>query len=127
GTVFKVKTDGSGYTVLKHFSPAPYDYSTGTSTNSDGAGPLAGLTLSDGVLYGTTTYGGSSGYGTVFKINTDGTGFTVLRNFAGYLSNDASGGRGRLALSGTTLYGTTDNGGRWGLGTVFKVNTDGTG
>ena len=35
----------------------------------------------DGALYGTAHQGGTSGYGTVFKLNTDGTGFTVLKNF----------------------------------------------
>jgi len=29
---------------------------------------------SDGALYGTTYYGGSAGYGTVFKLNLDGSG-----------------------------------------------------
>ena len=39
--------------------------------------------LSGSTLYGTTTDGGSSGDGTVFKVNTDGTGYTVLKNFTG--------------------------------------------
>ena len=41
----------------------------------------AGLILSGNTLYGTTTGGGSSGNGTVFAINTDGTGFTTLHSF----------------------------------------------
>jgi uncharacterized repeat protein (TIGR03803 family) len=36
---------------------------------SDGAGPFAGLIADkEGALYGTTLGGGSSGFGTVFKM-----------------------------------------------------------
>ena len=45
-------------------------------TNSDGAFPYSGLVLLGNTLYGTTTQGGSGGVGTVFSVNTDGTGFT---------------------------------------------------
>jgi len=112
GTVFKMNTDGSGYMVLKHF------------TGSDGAYPQSGLTLSGGVIYGTTAAGGSSSNGTVFKMNTDGTGYAVLKHFAGA---DGQGPSAGLLLSGSVLYGTTYGGGSSNYGTVFKLNTDGTG
>src|SRR5438552_1420912 len=83
--------------------------------------PSAGLDLSGNTLYGTTTGGGSSGKGTVFAVNTDGTGFTNLHNF-----NNVSGSDSRLVLSGSTLYGTTGQGGLNNRGTVFAVDTDGT-
>ena len=89
-------------------------------TNSDGATPYAGLILSGNTLYGTAFYGGSSGRGTVFAVNTDGTGFANLHSFTG-----GSGGAypyAGLILSGNTLYGTTSSGGG-----VFAINTDGTG
>jgi uncharacterized repeat protein (TIGR03803 family) len=110
--------------VLKHFSAATYIPSTGTFTNSDGANPFAGLTLSGSALYGTTFNGGSSGYGTVFQVNTDGTGYAVLKHFTGNEGANPSAG---LALSGDVLYGTTVGGGSAGFGTVFQVNTDGRG
>ena len=50
--------------------------------------PYGGLILSGNTLYGTAQYGGSSGNGTVFAVNTDGTGFTNLYSFtaiSGYL------------------------------------------
>jgi uncharacterized repeat protein (TIGR03803 family) len=56
---------------------------------SDGANPFAGLILSGSTLYGTADSGGSSGYGTLFAINTSGTGFRVLVSFNGV--NDGSG------------------------------------
>ncbi len=117
GTVFKLQPDGTGFAVLKCFTDSV-----------EGAYPCAGLVLSDGTLYGTTygtaRYVGGSGKGTVFKVNTDGTGFTVLKSFTGNEGANPSAG---LVLSDGTLYGTTENGGSSGIGTVFKVNTDGTG
>src|SRR5262249_52041830 len=49
-------------------------------TNSDGVSPFAGLVLSGNTLYGTARDGGSYSNGTVFAVNTDGTGFTILHN-----------------------------------------------
>src|SRR2546422_929481 len=94
-------------------------------TGSDGAAPFAGLILSGTTLYGTANTGGSSGAGTVFAINTDGTGFTNLHSFTG--GSDGATPYGGLVLSGNTLYGTATYGGSSGNGTVFKVNTDGSG
>ena len=111
GTVFKVNTDGTGFTVFKHY------------TGSDGSYPL-GLVLSGTTLYGTTDEGGVSNCGTVFKLNTDGNGYTVLKQFTN--SNEGLYPNGDLVLSGTTLYGTTE-GGVSNCGTIFKLSTDGSG
>ncbi len=121
GTVFAINTDGTGFTNLHSFtaiSGFPIE------TNSNGADPYAGVILSGNTLYGTAERGGSSGYGTVFRINTDGTDFTNLHSF---INSDGINPQSELILSDNTLYGTALNGGRWGNGTVFKVNTDGTG
>jgi uncharacterized repeat protein (TIGR03803 family) len=112
GIVFKIQPDGSGFTVLKGFA-----------NSADGARPYARLTLSGNTLYGTTVGGAVSDYGTVFKVNTDGTDFTVLKHFSG---GDGARPYGGLALSGSVLYGTTRYGGSSDFGTVFKLNTDGT-
>ncbi len=97
---------------------------TSPPTNSDGALPHSGSILSGNTLYGTAGAGGTSGNGTVFAVNTDGTGFTNLHSFAG--GSDGANPYSGLVLSGNTLYGTTQNGGSSGKGTVFRVNTDGT-
>ena len=52
--------------------------------------------------------------------------YIIIHNFAGG-ANDGANPQGDLTISGTTCYGTTYAGGSAGLGTVFKVNTDGTG
>jgi uncharacterized repeat protein (TIGR03803 family) len=120
GTVFALKTDGTGFTNLHSF------------IGTDGVKPAAGLTLSGNTLYGTTQFGGSLGSGTVFALNTDGTGFTNLYNFtvrSGPSSTNSDGAWpiGRLILAGNVLYGTTSRGGSSGNGTIFVLNTDGTG
>jgi uncharacterized repeat protein (TIGR03803 family) len=130
GTVFKANLNGTGFTELHTFTATlDPDY-----TNSDGAYPEAGLILSGNTLYGTANSGGSSGNGTVFAINPDGTGFTNLHNFSGPPSNgspitnsDGANPSAGLILSGSTLYGTTSQGGSSGNGTVFAINTNGTG
>ncbi|MEO8428962.1 MAG: choice-of-anchor tandem repeat GloVer-containing protein [Verrucomicrobiota bacterium] len=130
GAIFAVNTDGTGFTTLHSF--------TATSglppfSNSDGADPLAGLVLSGNTLYGTAANGGDSNYGTVFKVNTDGTGFTTLHSFPATsginvrTNRDGAHPHAGLIVSGNTLYGTAAGGGRSGGGTVFQVNTDGTG
>ena len=54
---------------------------------------------------GITNQDWPGGCGTVFKVNTDGSGYTVLKKFNG---NDGAYPAAGLVLSGTTLYGTTD-------------------
>ncbi|MDB6110475.1 MAG: hypothetical protein JWR69_2225 [Pedosphaera sp.] len=120
GTVFKVNTDGTGFTTLHSFPTTP-NY-PGPSTNSDGAYPYGGLVLSGNTLYGTAASGGSSGRGTVFAINTDGSTFTNLYSFTG----DGFAPEAGLVISGTNFYGAARFGGSSGNGTVFKINTDGT-
>jgi len=133
GTVFAINSDGTGFTNLYNFAAAGTN-SSGIYTNSDGAGPSAGLISSGNTLYGTAASGGSSGNGTVFALNADGTGFTNLHSFTAaadkgngfYTNSDGAYPSAELILSGNTLYGTAPGGGSSGVGTVFAVNTDGT-
>jgi uncharacterized repeat protein (TIGR03803 family) len=79
-------------------------------------------------LYGTTSSGGTNGTGTVFAVNTDGTGFTVLHTFNALVSGTNSDGANPvsgLLQDGQFLYGTAQDGGGWGSGTVFTLRTDG--
>src|ERR1017187_1050415 len=121
GTVFAINTDSSGLTNLHSFTALAGP----NFTNSNGANPYAGLILSGKTLYGTANAGGSSGVGTVFAVSTNGTGFTNLYNFSG--GDDGVNPQGGLVLAGSTLYGTTFNGGTNGNGTVFAINTNGAG
>ncbi len=113
GVIYKIGMDGSGYAVLHHF-----DY-------TNGGLPCAGVVISDRALYGTTSGGGANGWGTLYRLNTDGTDFSVLHHF------DLGSGEGaepiaELILSGSTLYGTAAEG-TFVFGSVFRINTNGTG
>ena len=137
GTVYRINTDGTGYAVLYSFPTAAEDddYTDYTapivSTNATGYEPCGGLVRSGSVLYGAAPYGGTDGYGTIFAVDTNGAGFTVLHTFTapdGYPVNvDGINPSAGLIQAGGTLYGTTLQGGSLGYGTVFAINTDGTG
>jgi uncharacterized repeat protein (TIGR03803 family) len=118
GTVFKLSTNGSGFMVLHTF----------TGTSGDGERPFAALLLgSDGALYGTTEDGGSGGGGTVFTLQTNGSGYMVLHPFTGDNDDGASPVAALIQGNDGALYGTTEDGGSNSLGVVFKLNTDGSG
>jgi len=121
GTVFSLSTNGAGFAVLKSFTA----FAVNTGTNSDGANPVAALVLSNGVLFGTAQNGGVAGFGTIFRMNTNGTGFTNLYSFSD--GSDGATPVAGLALSGNTLYGTAQYGGDLDNGTVFSVSTNGSG
>jgi uncharacterized repeat protein (TIGR03803 family) len=64
------------------------------------------LVLRSNTLYGTTASGGTNGNGTIFKINTDGSGYGIIRSLT-----DSGPEGGGMVLIGNTLYGTTFTGG----------------
>jgi uncharacterized repeat protein (TIGR03803 family) len=128
GTVFKLNTDGSGFTTVYSFtSPGNID---SFGTNVDGETPVASLIqLADGAFYGTAELGGN-GVGTVFKVNGDGSGFTTLHAFSNTGGDGINPTSALVQGSDGTLYGSTIEGGSAGTigaGTVFKLNPDGSG
>ncbi len=112
GVVYKLDTTGHE-TVL-------YAFTGGT----DGGQPQAGVTLDPtGNLYGTSYFGGTLGYGVVYKVDTSGHE-TVLHSFeAG--TDGLSPRAGLIRDSAGNLYGTTQYGGMKGWGIVYKVDTTG--
>jgi uncharacterized repeat protein (TIGR03803 family) len=118
GAIFAINTNGMGFKKLYSFS----SFGEG-GPNNDGATPLAGLILSNNILYGTAYNGGLNGGGTVFAISTNGTGFTNLYSFTG--GGDGFRPSAALILSSNTLYGTAALGGSDNLpgsGTVFSIS-----
>ena len=112
GAVFRINTDGTGFTNIYSFS------------GPDGQNPTTQLTLSGGTLYGTTHNGGGTGkHGTIFEINTDGSGFQTLFAFSG---TNGSVPSSPPTLANGTLYGVTLSGSN-GFGSVYRINTDGSG
>jgi uncharacterized repeat protein (TIGR03803 family) len=117
GTVFRILTDGTGYIKLLDFAGA-----------SNGKYPEGSLYYDGNSLYGTTNNGGANDFGTIFRINTNGTGYMKLLDFAG----SANGRYTYCTLVGDAnyLYGMTQRGGTstncaQGCGTLFKIKRDG--
>ena len=115
GTVFKVTSSGTE-TVLYSFGSIP-----------DGNTPWGGVIMDvAGNLYGTTFYGGTYNDGTVFQLTPSRTE-TVLHSFSFLIGS----GDGEYPLDGLimdksgNLYGTTEQGGAYGDGTVFELTPGG--
>jgi uncharacterized repeat protein (TIGR03803 family) len=114
GTVFKLGTSGGSFSILYNF-----DFAVGS-----GYSPWAGLLQgSDAAFYGTVPSGPSS-QGAVFRLTAAGS-YTVLHTF-GSAPGDGQMPYGALIqASDGALYGTTSAGGSASLGTVYKLNLDG--
>jgi uncharacterized repeat protein (TIGR03803 family) len=105
---------------------ALYTFTNTLPGGVDGGTPLAGLIqASNGVLYGTTLNGGSNnGYGTVFKITTNGV-FTPLYTFTQTAADGGTPWAGLLQATNGSFYGTTSQGGSNGYGSVFRLTSTG--
>ncbi|MGA7355537.1 MAG: choice-of-anchor tandem repeat GloVer-containing protein [Candidatus Cybelea sp.] len=115
GTIFSITTAGKEKVL----------YSFGTASN-DGENPAGDLVAVSGKLYGTTDFGGTNGYGTIFSATLSGSE-SVLHNFTG--GTDGAVPDGGLTSVHGTLYGITIFGGGssctgsgfGGCGTIFRV------
>jgi uncharacterized repeat protein (TIGR03803 family) len=116
GTVFSITKKGKEKVVHSF---------TGSS---GGSYPVGGLLAVNGTLYGTTAgdgeYGSQNGNGTVFSMKRNGSDFRVLHTFSG--TADGAYPMAPLIDVDGALYGTTYQGGAYGYGAVFRINTSGT-
>jgi uncharacterized repeat protein (TIGR03803 family) len=118
GTVFEIAKTSSGYASTPT-TLVSFDY------YSNGGFPRAGLIVdANGNLFGTTYTGGANSDGTVFEIAKTSSGYastpTTLVSFDYY----SSGGFPRAGLivdANGNLFGTTEEGGASGYGTVFEI------
>ena len=111
GVIFSFDPSSSTYTDLVNF--------TGIAGAFPGSGPVAALTLNDGVFYGTTAAGGTSNRGVIFSFDPSTSTYTVVHNFDG---TRGAGSRSALTLSGGIFYGTTFSGGASGDGVIFSFD-----
>ncbi|MEO6230697.1 MAG: choice-of-anchor tandem repeat GloVer-containing protein [Ferruginibacter sp.] len=109
GTIFRVKDDGTNFSLIKTFN------------GSDGNLLLAGLTLSaDNKLYGYTWLGGTNYAGVIFTIDPADLSFKTIYNFDRN-TDGASYPSGKfIQASDGRLYVAKPTG-------IFGINTDGTG
>lgn len=123
GFVLTQSAEAQTYTVVHQFT-----------NGSDGANPIAGVTVdSAGSLYGTTSAGGRKGFGTVYRLVPSGPNwlFYLVYTFEGLTPNstDGSAPYSRVVIGPDGfLYGTTHSGGDGqgckalhGCGTVYQV------
>jgi uncharacterized repeat protein (TIGR03803 family) len=89
---------------------------------SDGANPVGALVMdSAGNLFGSTFAGGTSNYGTIFKIDSAHT-YSVLYNFTG--GSDGANPIGRLIVDAAgNLYGAASSGGTSNFGIIFELDS----
>ena len=105
GEVFKINTQTGILTTVKQF--------TGTSGAAKGANPLGGMIRSNtGLFWGTTSRGGSSGAGTVFKIDPVTEIFTTVYEFS---AANATPSYGLAADASGNIWGTSAY-------SVFRIN-----
>jgi uncharacterized repeat protein (TIGR03803 family) len=121
GVIFRIATDGTSYSNLHEFNGGN---SPGDDPD-DGREPWGSVTLHDDMLYGMTRHGGDDDKGTLFRMNTDGSGYTRLHEF-GY-PPEGQQPFGRPIVYNNQLYGMCINGGNvnpaWGI--VYRCDLNG--
>ena len=124
GTVFELVRNGGtvvGEKVLHYFY----------QNTGDGFTPLAPVVFdAKGNLYGTTSVGGSYGYGTVFELSLAANGKwkeKILHDFSDTTADGAFPVANVTFDAHGNIYGTTTQGGTYGYGTVFELSPTGTG
>ncbi len=116
GTVFSIDTFSHAEKILYNFG----------ASASDGSYPYASLINVNGILYGTTSGGGSLSDGTVFSLDLTSGAEHILHTFTGTnLNNDGAAPRAGLLDVNGVLYGVSYYGGIDNLGTVFSINANG--
>jgi len=122
GSVFAINTNGTDFTNLLTLI-STFDSPTGYN-------PVSGLAVSGNTLYGTTWYGGPYDEGVIYSVATNGASHGILYAFYPPTYNpyaiNYSGifPSARLICPAGTLYGTDEQGGSYGGGTVFSVVTN---
>lgn len=129
--LYGMTADGgdNGEGVVFSFDPFMSNFQTLFSfacASSTGKEPHGRLTLDPNgtTLYGMTRNCGDHDLGVVFSIDTNGTNYTELHDFAGGSSDGATSDHGYVVQSGHHLYGMTTNGRHHNDGVIFKLNID---
>jgi uncharacterized repeat protein (TIGR03803 family) len=119
GTIFAVDATGSEDVVYSFEASVG-----GASTLPMPSGLFA--SSSSQLLYGTTEFGGSSGYGTLFFYDTSTGEVTTVHTFTGPPDGEyPTSGVIYVDPTCQCYYGTTLAGGEYGYGTIFKISSSG--
>jgi uncharacterized repeat protein (TIGR03803 family) len=119
GTYYDIAGTIFSYNILTGKETDIHDF---TGSLTDGYDPQGSLIqLSNGLLYGTATSGGTYNGGIIFSYNITSGVFTDLYNF-GFAFDALQPGGTLLAVNDSVLYGTTYSGGLYSIGTIFSYN-----
>lgn len=117
------RSSGADVSTIYSFDAATVSTTPGVAhySNATGALPMGSLAEgTDGLLYGTTFYGGTAGTGVVYRLARDGSMFQVLYDFAKLPAPlGARPAAGLVLGSDGAWYGTTRTGG--GNGAIFRL------
>jgi uncharacterized repeat protein (TIGR03803 family) len=125
GTLFRMAPSGGHFEILHRFSAVDVN-----GANSDGADCFEPLVETDpGVLYGSTTYGGTNGNGAVFRYST-AKGLEIVHAFSASSAagENADGANPYARLTrgeDGALYSTASGGGAYGNGVVYRIRPNG--
>lgn len=117
GTLYRIDKPGNFFETLHQFTAA-------SGGNPDGIPMQA----SNGKLYGVVGTGGDNGFGGIYSINLDGSGYQLLRSFAGTGGGTRGKGlncTGLVEGPGGILYGVTETGGSEDKGVFFAMSLNG--
>jgi uncharacterized repeat protein (TIGR03803 family) len=115
GMVFEVSSNGNG----QWNEITLYNFQGGT----DGYSPSFGLVLSGGVLYGTTTLGGTTDIsGTIFSLAQPHGKWRLSTLYSFPFTDGDAPYAGLIADSSGNLYGTSDYGGTYDEGSIFEMS-----
>lgn len=111
GVLFSISVNGFGYNAFKVFQGSP----------NDGSQSHSCFLYYNNAFYGVTAAGGEHNHGCIFKVNPDGTGFTMLYSFS---SSTGKNSHGRLTLGNgnNMMYGITKEGGSSDDGVIFQFD-----
>lgn len=126
GATYVGGSDSHG-TIFK-YSASKGPQTAGTFHGANGSGPNSTLAYADGYYYGLTTCGGTGyngqwdrGSGTIFRYTAAGG----IRTLASFRSTNGANPIGGLITTGTgNFYGTTEMGGSYSDGTLFKLTRE---
>ena len=105
GILFSYDLTSSTFSILHSF----------TGTGTDGSQPHASVLYQGGILYGTTSYGGTTNSGTLYSYNLTTNTYATLYSMNGYP-------RAGVIYESGILYGTTYGGGTSNFGSLFSYN-----
>ena len=117
GTLYRIDKPGNFFETIHQFTAA-------TGGNPDSIPMQA----SNGKLYGVVGSGGDNGFGGIYSINLDGSGYQLLRSFTGTGGGTRGKGlncAGLVEGPGGILYGVTETGGSEDKGVFFAMSLNG--